>query len=104
MDKIHLRHNKDYDVAGNDSGWRTTVKVTFEDGSTLDKSIQAPRGLDPPPTNEDIAKKWRMLMSGILDEKERDQIKECVLNLDEIGDVGKLIGLLEGSFRCPIAI
>ena len=66
--------------------------------------MKAPKGVDPPLSNEEIVHKWRGLVTGVLDVERRDQIEQCVLGMDRLEDIGKLIKLLEGTVKCPISV
>ena len=103
MAKITPTHNQELDSDGGEGvGWRTNMTVKFRDGTEFKESVKAPRGIDPPVTNEGIVDKWRRLVDGVLDLERREQIEKCVLGLDKLADVRELCGLLAGVIESPI--
>lgn len=84
--------------------FKTIVTVLFKDGTKVTDSVAAPKGVATPLPNEEIVDKWRRLVSGILDDKRRNDIEEMVLGLDKLSDVKSLINLLDGDVKCPIDV
>lgn len=103
MEKGHPQHDEEIDRNG-DKLFTTHVSVYFKDGSELQHSVSAPKGIDPPASNEDIVQKWRMLVKDVLEETRRDEIEAKVLNLEKLEDVRELIALLAGNVKCPIDV
>ena len=101
MFKTTPKHNQAYDNSKAD-GWRTTATVKFKDGQELRESVKAPRGIDPPVSNEDIVNKWRRLVDGVLDEERRHKIEQLVLNLEKCEEVAELTELLAPNVESPI--
>jgi aconitate decarboxylase len=103
MAKIRPTYNKELDSSQSQGlGWRTNMTVKFRDGTELKESVKAPRGIEPPVSNEDIVDKWRSLVDGVVDVERREQIEKCVLGLDRLADVRDLCGLLAGIVKSPI--
>ncbi|KAH0843474.1 hypothetical protein AYO21_07250 [Fonsecaea monophora] len=103
MSKTTPTHNTAFD-ATKTSRWRTVMTVKFADGTEVQGSIEAPRGIMPPVSNDDIVHKWRELTADILDDSRRAAIEKCVLSLENISDVRDLANLLEEPVRCPIDV
>lgn len=103
MEKAHPQHDKEIDRNG-DKLFSTHVHVHFKDGSELQHSVSAPKGIDPPASNEDIVQKWRLLVKDVLEDTRRDQIEARVLKLEKLEDVRELIALLAGNVKCPIDV
>ena len=103
MKKVRPTHNTDFDKDPK-MGFRTDVTVRFRDGTVLRSSANAPKGIQPPVSNEDIMGKWRSLVSDILSEERRDKIEQAVLNLETADDMNQLLELLKGDIRCPIKV
>ena len=79
------------------------MKVTFMDGAIFEADIAAPKGLQPPASDDDIVKKYQDLVRNILDPVRSSAIEDCVLKIDTVEDaLEKLLGLLEGVVECPI--
>ncbi|KXT05549.1 hypothetical protein AC578_3682 [Pseudocercospora eumusae] len=103
MSRIHPEHDEALDQ-GDDALFKTIVVVKFKDDTELKETVNAPRGIDPPASSEDIVKKWRMLVKDILSNERRDAIEEKVLGLDKLSNVKELIDLLRENVRCPIDV
>jgi aconitate decarboxylase len=83
--------------------WSQRVEVMFKDGKTLGAEVKAPKGVDPEMTNEEILKKWRDLMNGVIDDERREKIEKLCLGLEELEDVMELNDLMAGLTKNPIA-
>ena len=103
MKKVKPQHNTDFDKDPK-LGFRTDITVRFKDGTDLRSSVNAPKGIQPPVSNEDIIDKWRRLVRGILSDERRNKIEQAVLGLDTSGDVKQLLELLKGDVDCPIKV
>lgn len=103
MSKTTPTHNKAFD-SSKSVGFVTVVTVRFADGTEVQTRTDGPKGILPPATNDDIVQKWRMLVRDVLDEERRDDIERCVLGLDTLDDVKRLVKLLEGTVKCPIVV
>ncbi|KIW96317.1 uncharacterized protein Z519_03386 [Cladophialophora bantiana CBS 173.52] len=103
MGKTTPTHNKSFD-ATKAARWQTVVTVRFADGTEVQGRVEAPRGIMPPVSNEDIIAKWRELTAEILDPERRDAIERCVLSLEQVPDVRELAALLEQPVKCPIDV
>lgn len=102
MAKVHPEHNVDLDTMKSGMGWKTNVTVKFKDGMEMQESVDAPRGVAPPVSNEEVVEKWRSLVEGVLDTTRREEIEKCVLGLESLEDVNVLSGLLAGVVTSPI--
>lgn len=83
--------------------WSQKATVELKDGRKLVEEIKAPKGVDPPCSNEDIVNKWRLLADSVIDAKRRDEIEKVVLGLDKVDDIAVLIDLLAGITANAIA-
>lgn len=101
MRKVHPRENPEFD-ASEITEWRTRMTVSFDDGAEYVEDVPAPKGVSPPVSNEEIVDKWRKLVEGVVDEKRRDEIEKCVLELEKLDDIGKLLELLAPTVPSPI--
>lgn len=90
--RISCSHDPYFDPAPRLSGARLTV--TFDDGFTLEETLDAPRGYDPWVTNEQLVDKYRRLASTVLDPGRMAAIERAVLSLDTMADSTELISLL----------
>ena len=93
--KVTCQHNPDFD-SGSEGFWRSRVLVEFDTG-TVQKELFAPRGIDPPLSNEEILTKWRKATEACLPSAERDAIEHEVLHLEKLPDLKKFIPILFGQ-------
>ena len=95
MQKVEPVHDVSFDVSKKD-GFKTVVKIAFADGEAVEEAVQAPKGVDPPLSNEDVVVKFRSLAKMVVDQERMRKIEDCVLSLDEgEGRVEELCALLE---------
>ena len=102
-EKIRPTHNEEFDKS-KITGWRTVMTVSFTDGTKVREQVEAPRGIRPPVTNDEVSDKWRRLTKDVLDDERRSAIEKCVLSLEGVSDVRELAKLLSGTVRCPIDV
>jgi aconitate decarboxylase len=104
MERVQPVHEPSFDSVKADQ-FRTTVTVYIRDSEQpIEDSAQAPRGVMPPASNEDIVEKWRRLIHGIIDDGRRDEIEAKVLGLENLNDVKSLVELLQADVKCPIDV
>lgn len=72
----------------------TDIKITFNDGTSIEKKINTQRGVNPPLSNEELVEKYRTLMKPVIDEERMQKIEKMVLNIDQLEDIDDLIKLL----------
>lgn len=73
--------------------------VKLKDGTTWHTQIEFPRGEPENPVNDDIlVEKYQDCAGSILPEKTRTQVKDLVLNLENVANISQLTNLL-GNFR-----
>ncbi|KAL8788549.1 MAG: hypothetical protein Q9213_001622 [Squamulea squamosa] len=98
--KIDCEHGPEFDHVVRGCG--AHVVIQFEDGASLEETIDQPRGFDPPLPNEELFQKWRKLTANLIDHERRDAIEKYVLGLDKVDDVGKLSAALSGPVANPL--
>ncbi|KAL1983718.1 hypothetical protein VTN96DRAFT_9974 [Rasamsonia emersonii] len=103
IDKTECVHAEEMDP-----GYAQRVTITFEQQQeqqqgTLTQTLQAPKGVSPALTNEEILDKWRRFTEGLIEDRRRDEIEALVLNLEKLDDVSVLEDLLAGETLNPIA-
>ncbi|GES65502.1 immune-responsive protein [Aspergillus terreus] len=79
------------------------VTVAFHDGSKISRTLEAPKGVSPPLSNEEVLDKFRMFTSDLIEKERRDAIERLVLRLEFLEDVSALEELLSGSTLSPIS-
>lgn len=100
VSKITCEHNRDYDKS---TPWKQRVTISFEDGHEIAHEEDAPMGVQSPLSNADIVSKWRQITRNVIGEERGAQIERMVLRLENVDDVGKLVELLAGVTKNPIA-
>ncbi|KIV79203.1 hypothetical protein PV11_06774 [Exophiala sideris] len=103
MAKTTPTHNAEFDK-DKKTGWVNIATVRFKDGTEVTNRTESPRGIEPPASNEDVVTKWRMLVQDVLEVERREEIEKCVLGMDSLDDVRKLVKMLEGTVKCPITV
>lgn len=95
VDKIRCVHNLEFDK-DNKTMWFQRMTVTFKvgKGQKVEAFVQAPRGVTPLLTNEEILEKWRVLVQDVLGLETRDRIEELVMSLGKGADLSELVELL----------
>ncbi|KAH6658758.1 immune-responsive protein [Truncatella angustata] len=97
VSKIRCVHNSDFNK-DKTTMWFQRVTIVFKDETSekVQVFVEAPRGVKPLLTNEEILKKWRMLTQAVIDVETRQKIENLVLSLDSDSDddLGELVELL----------
>lgn len=83
-------------------GMQQRVTITLNDGTELQHEVEAPRGIKPPISNNEIVEKWRDLMKGVIDQDRMEEIEQIVLNMEDCQDVSLLIEILGRPTRSPL--
>jgi aconitate decarboxylase len=99
--RIAARHNPEFDHRAEDRG-KTVLTVRFTDGETLESRQQAARSILIPPTNEEIAAKYRQLTRGVIDPERQRRLEELALSIDRQGDLRSLQSLLAPAVSSPL--
>ena len=81
---------------------RQIMTVEFEDGTILEQTVESPRGVQPPLSNEEIVEKWTLLTKDIMDEEKARKIEKFILALDAQEDISPLYELLSTVTKNPI--
>ena len=103
MRRVKPTHNKDFDE-DEKMVFRTDLTVRFKDGREVKTSVNAPKGIKPAVSNEDVVEKRRALVRDVLSEERRAQIESAVLGLEDLRDVRELVRLLKSDVWCPIRV
>jgi aconitate decarboxylase len=82
---------------------RQTVNIEFTDGSTIQHTVGAARGVAPALSNEEIVEKWKLLTRDVIDSKRADDIKTLIISLEQYEDISLLPKLLKGTTNNLIA-
>lgn len=70
------------------------VTIKFIDGDTISETVHAPKGVNPPLSNEEILAKFRKFTKGLIDDKRRTTIEKLVLDMENVDDISVLDNLL----------
>jgi aconitate decarboxylase len=85
-------HDPQFDKAHHGCGAR--VVVEFDDGETVEETVNMPRGFDPPITDGEIRQKYRRLTASALDLERIGKIEKLVVGLEDVEDVSELLKLV----------
>jgi 2-methylcitrate dehydratase len=79
---------------------RVIVNVTTKDGQTFTRQLDYPKG-DPrnPLTDREIEEKFAALAEGVLSKKAQEKLKDAIWNLEKVGSVSKLMGMMKADVR-----
>jgi aconitate decarboxylase len=102
--KVTARHRPDFDDAGPIGRGQTQVRVTLGAGEALTARQFASRSAMSPLSNDDIARKFKAVTSGVIDTARRDAIVDCVTALDGLDRVADVTALLADPVRSPFEL
>ena len=79
---------------------RVIVNITTKDGRTFTRQLDYPKG-DPrnPLTDTEIEEKFAALAEGVLSMRAQHKLKDAIWNLEKIGSVSKLMGMMKADVR-----
>ena len=99
--KIGCVENPAFNEEG--KSYRQRMIVEFLDArERVEMTVNAPRGVDPALTNEEVLEKWRGLTADCIEMKRRDKIERMVMGIEGLEDIGLLANLLLGETKSPI--
>jgi aconitate decarboxylase len=101
MDRIEVVHSVEIDALGRDRRFVTHLAVHRSDGG-VDRLVGDPPQ-DRPFINEDVVRKYRGLLKGIVDPGRMEAIERLVLTADDSADLLDLVGLLLADVRPAFA-
>lgn len=82
---------------------QTRVKIHFTGGKpTLQHTMECPRGVDPPLSNDQVLEKWRLLTRDVIEPARAAEIEDLILNLEKCSDVMAINTLMAGTTKNPI--
>ena len=70
------------------------VTITFADGDIISETVNAPKGVSPPLSNQEILEKFRKFTKGLIDDKRRELIEKLVLDMENLEDISVIDDLL----------
>jgi len=79
---------------------RVIVNLTTVDGRTFTKQLDYPKG-DPrnPLSDAEVEEKFAALAEGVLSDGAQKKLKNAIWNLEKLGSVSKLMGLMKADVR-----
>ena len=79
---------------------RVIVNITTKDGRTFTRQLDYPKG-DPrnPLTDTEIEEKFAALAEGVLSKSAQQKLKDAIWNLEKVGFVSKLMGMMKADLR-----
>ncbi|KAI0412191.1 hypothetical protein F5X98DRAFT_21863 [Xylaria grammica] len=100
VNKTTCHHDAQFDKPNHQCG--AHVVVEFADGTTLEETVQMPKGFDPPITNEEIRGKYRKLAASVIDQERVEKIEKLVLAIDQLDDVSELLQVLAKTTKSAV--
>ncbi|KAI0384974.1 hypothetical protein F5Y04DRAFT_202875 [Hypomontagnella monticulosa] len=95
--KTKCHHDTQFDKPNHGCG--AHIVVEFDDGFTVEETIQMPRGFDPPITDEEIRTKYRKLALSAIDQQRMEKIEELILGIDRLDDISEIFEVLAQPTR-----
>ncbi len=93
--KVHVAHDPEITAKGSKFRHMVRVEVTLRDGTHMERTVEAGRGNEKNFASEaDIVEKFEKLATHVLPRAHVEEIRDCVLGLDKLGDCGSLPRLL----------
>ncbi|KAI1179924.1 hypothetical protein F4777DRAFT_574746 [Nemania sp. FL0916] len=90
--KTKCHHDSQFDKPNHGCGAHVTVE--FDDGVTLEETVQMPKGFDPPITDDEIRTKYRKLAASVISQERLEKIEGLVLGMDKLEDLSELFAEL----------
>jgi aconitate decarboxylase len=92
--KIEAHHDKELDQRGRSGRGAARLRVRFTDGTVEECFMQAAHGIRTPLPADQVLAKFKTLTSSIVAPSVVARIEDCVLNLEKLGDIRELVGVL----------
>jgi len=92
--RIKAHHDAEFDKKGGIGRGAARVRIKFKDGTLEDCLKPVSRAIQTPLPADEVVAKFRTLTRDIVEAPRLAQIEDRVLNLEKLGDVKELIGLL----------
>jgi 2-methylcitrate dehydratase PrpD len=97
IDRTTVRHDQRFDQVYED-GYNTRLGIVLRDGAALEVFVEHPRGgLASPLSDQEIVEKFRLLTTDTIEPIRAGAIEAAVLNLEQLEDIGELVGLLAAT-------
>ena len=79
---------------------RVIVNITTTDGRNFTKQLDYPKG-DPrnPLSDGEVEEKFAALAEGVLSPSVQKRLKDAIWNLEKVGSVSKLMGLMKADVK-----
>lgn len=91
LDKVEIVETPECN-AGYPKGIPNNLIIETNDGRTLAKRVDYPRGhAGNPMTDEEVVSKFRKLADGVVSDKVADQIVDLAMRMDELTDISELL-------------
>jgi 2-methylcitrate dehydratase PrpD len=102
VQRVVIYHEPELDALGEEGRWACRLDLEFEGGVRIRNEVLHPTGSSSNPlTNDEIVQKADRLMSRVWPEAAREELKEAVLNLEELKDASRISDLLGTPATAP---
>ena len=97
-EKVEVRHDAQITARGSKFRHMVRVEVELNDGTRLNTEVEAPRGSEHNfAASSDVVKKFEQLAAHALPAAKVAQLRDAVLNLEQLPDAGHLVDLMQSS-------
>lgn len=102
LGRISVYRDRKIESRGEAGRWGTRLIVTFTDGRTEEVEVKFPKGGEKYPlSNQEIVQKYDRLAALVMKPAHAAMLKEMVLGLERLKDVGELSRLLSTDVSSP---
>jgi aconitate decarboxylase len=102
LGRISAYQDKEIDSRGEEGRWGTRLIATFTDGRTEEIEVKFPKGgAKFPLSNEEIVRKYDRLAALVMKSGHSAALKDMVLGLESLKDIGELSRLLSTDVSSP---
>lgn len=102
LERVRLHWDEEMDQLGPEGRWMCRIRVELGDGSTREVERRSPwGGVERPMTNEETIVKFRRMAQLVMAESRSRKIEDIVMGIENVDDVGELVGLVKGRVESP---
>ena len=86
-----------------DASYTTRITVSIDDElEELIETVQTPRGVNPPLSNEEIQEKWKVSVKDLLADERAEHIASSIIGIERIQKLDLLLGELRRTVKCVL--
>ena len=86
-----------------DASYTTRITISVHDESEqLTETVQTPKGINPPLSNEEIRGKWKVSVKELSDYDRAEHIANSIIGIERIQNLDLLLGELKRTVKCVL--